>query len=289
MVDFHLSGLANSVKKLLQQLVYSGKQSSRDPLFYFGLTSLVLVGALFFSSDSFATLGNDTTNVVFLNASLARSYINSANSFVGQQLGSVPETPSLGTSQDGFIVAVAPPHAVSLQTLGDISSGNTPSTSRKEVTNYVTQAGDTVQSVADKFGISANTVAWANNLSVTSPLSSGDKLTILPVSGVLHVVQSGDTIANLAKTFKANSDEIIAFNGLQNEEDVYVGDILIIPGGVMPAKPQPSSVIAAPDNYFIFPLLHFIITQGLHYYNAIDIQSLGGFGSPVYAAASGVI
>ena len=55
----------------------------------------------------------------------------------------------------------------------------------------------------------------------------------------------------------------------------------------MPKKPAPSIAKAPlPDTFFIYPT-EGIITQGLHYYNAVDIANK--LGTPVYAAASGIV
>ena len=56
----------------------------------------------------------------------------------------------------------------------------------------------------------------------------------------------------------------------------------------MPKKAGPTinNQIPLADNFFIFPV-QGRITQGLHYYNAIDIANK--CGTPVYAAASGVV
>jgi len=110
----------------------------------------------------------------------------------------------------------------------------------------------------------------------------------LPVDGVLHVVKSGDTVSAIAQTYKAQQDNIISYNDLANQDDIYIGDILIVPGGVMPKNSSAVSGggIPLPNNFFIFPTQGHI-TQGLHFYNAVDIGN--SCGTPIYAAAAGVV
>jgi murein DD-endopeptidase MepM/ murein hydrolase activator NlpD len=92
----------------------------------------------------------------------------------------------------------------------------------------------------------------------------------------------------IALRYKAKADDIISFNNLANQSDIYIGDILIIPGGILPKTA--SSIInkKAPlaDNFFILPT-QGLITQGLHYMNAIDVANK--CGTPIYAAASGTV
>ena len=118
-------------------------------------------------------------------------------------------------------------------------------------------------------------------------IKTGQNLVILPVDGLVHIVKSGDTIGALASTYKVKTDDIIAFNNLANEGDIFIGDILIIPSGIMPVKLAPS-VVQTPlaDSFFIYPTEGYI-SQGLHWYNAIDIANK--CGTPIYAAAAGTV
>jgi len=54
---------------------------------------------------------------------------------------------------------------------------------RDKAITYTVQKGDTVSTIAQKFGISADTIRWANNLS-NDDISVGDTLPILPVTGI---------------------------------------------------------------------------------------------------------
>jgi len=70
---------------------------------------------------------------------------------------------------------------------------------KREIQEYVVEEGDTLFSISQKFGISLETILWANNLNKNSTLKPGQKLIILPVNGVLHEVKSGDTLSEIAK------------------------------------------------------------------------------------------
>ena len=69
---------------------------------------------------------------------------------------------------------------------------------KTDVTEYEVKAGDNLTSIAQNFGISISTITSANNLTSSSKLKVGQKLVILPVSGVLHYVKAGDTITGIA-------------------------------------------------------------------------------------------
>ena len=109
-----------------------------------------------------------------------------------------------------------------------------PNSSRTDVITYVTVDGDTVPSIATKFGISANTVRWANDLGDTDVVAPGKTLNILPTSGLLHTVASGDTIEAIASKYNSNAERIKTVNNLELTS-IANGQRLIIPDGVKPA------------------------------------------------------
>jgi len=168
--------------------------------------------------------------------------------------------------------------------IGDNSLSSRSYNYESQLMNYVVQSGDTVDSVAEQFGVSPKTILWANDLSSSESLKIGQKLTILPVTGALHLVQPGDSLSKIAHRYQADVDQIISFNQLPRNHQIYVGDLLIIPYGQKP-KQAPMYRWSIADT-FIIPAEGWI-TQTLHPYNAVDVAN--HCGTPVYAAASGKV
>src|SRR3989338_8717519 len=112
---------------------------------------------------------------------------------------------------------------------------------RTGLITYTVQPGDTASSIADFFGITTETLLWANNLKETSVIKPGDELTVLPISGVLHKVKSGQTVKWIADYYKAEIEDIMAFNDLPADGRIEVGEKLVVPGGEMPAPAQPKA------------------------------------------------
>ncbi len=271
------------------------KGFSKNPFFYFGVMCFVLFGALFFYSDSLAEPNYlKSSDIIFFN-SFFKNTDNLANNdlFFSKNRELALETPDLRTIQDNSLYAVSTPTILTTQTLGDIFGGS--DQSRKDVTNYTVQVGDRIKDLAERFGISENTIVWANGISRTADLKVGQNLTILPFSGVIHVVKNGDTLEQIAKMYstKANPvkvEDIVADNGLDNPQNIFIGDTLTVRNATMPQKSAPSyTQIVLPNSSLIYPLLHFRITQGVHYFNAVDIQPFSGCGTPVYASAAGTV
>jgi len=103
---------------------------------------------------------------------------------------------------------------------------------------YEVKSGDTAGSIAAAFGVSTSTILTANNLSDTSLLKPGDKLSILPVTGISYKVQRGDSIETIAKKYNVDASRIIAFNSLNADGGLKEGQTLVLPDGYLsPAAP----------------------------------------------------
>jgi murein DD-endopeptidase MepM/ murein hydrolase activator NlpD len=269
----------------------------RDPLSYFGYVAVFL---FFFVAVAFSFFFQGTETI---GDSVGDSKQNSF--FLKSQKSNSSPPQSFFVLQDSAIKASLPPvlmsdsRALAVFTVAE-EPGEVVGDSREGIVEYIVQSGDTVSAIAEKFHISLDTLFWANDLNRNSALKPGQKLIILPVDGILHYVKKGDTISAIAKTYQADASKIIAFNNLSGEGDIYVGDILVIPGGKMP-KSAPKVVSQPPQiaialSYFINPLGPFArITQGLHWYNAVDMvvdndgDGRGDCGQPIFAAAEGMV
>ncbi len=69
---------------------------------------------------------------------------------------------------------------------------------RDKVVEYTVLGGDTIASIGKKFGVSTDTIKWANDLKGDT-IKPGQTLKVPPGTGVGHKVASGDTIYTIAK------------------------------------------------------------------------------------------
>lgn len=113
------------------------------------------------------------------------------------------------------------------------------SVSRK-ISRYTVESGDSVGSVATRFGLSKQTIRWANDLT-SDELIPGTKLDILPRDGIVYVVRSGDTLASIAKKYKADATIITTYNDLEIG-GIKTGLKIIIPDGILPEDERPGYV-----------------------------------------------
>jgi LysM repeat protein len=112
---------------------------------------------------------------------------------------------------------------------------------RNTIVTYEVQPGDVPSEIASMFGITTNTLLWANNLTPNSRIKAGQKLTILPVSGVKYTVTKGDTLDSIVKKYKGNAEKTIALNGLPANGILAVGKDIIIPDGQKPVQYSPKA------------------------------------------------
>lgn len=165
------------------------------------------------------------------------------------------------------------------------------------ISTYVVREGDTLSGIALMFDVSPNTILWANDMSKSSTLKVGQKLTILPVTGVRYTVKKGDTLASIAKKYNGDATEIANYNGI--EGTLASGTEIIIPNGEVhaPAPVRASSArtvtatvkygTAATVGYYMAPLSRYTETQGIHGYNGVDLGASSG--TPIMASAAGEV
>jgi LysM repeat protein len=103
-----------------------------------------------------------------------------------------------------------------------------------EPTTYVVQQGDTLYSIARRFGTTVDAIKAANGLTGNT-ISVGQRLTIpggtvqTPApGGTVHVVQQGDTLYSIARRYNTTVQAIMVANGLSNTR-IVVGQQLRIP------------------------------------------------------------
>lgn len=170
-----------------------------------------------------------------------------------------------------------------------------------QISVYIVREGDALSQIAEMFGVTPNTILWANDLKSGGLIKPGDSLIILPVSGVRYMVKKGDTLPSIAKTYSGDVGDIIAYNGLVSAADIAVGESIVIPGGKVPAPAAPkrpkktpsgtpqsaSGASVAASGYYVNPAPGAVRTQGIHGYNGVDLGA--PTGTPVRAASGGEV
>ncbi len=194
--------------------------------------------------------------------------------------------------------------------------------STQKIQIYKVVAGDTLDTISKKFGVSKNSLVSSNDsLPLKGKLKVGQTIVILPVEGLVYEVKKGDTIEALARKYSTTSKEILKYNNMENASDLQIGDTIVLPGAkkivAKPAEIKAPSVkapsekpaeISAPtqkeekaeisasssdapaaSSGYIWPLPLGAgrISQRLHDDNAVDIAAPKG--TPIYAIKDGTV
>ncbi|RJR25121.1 M23 family metallopeptidase [Candidatus Microgenomates bacterium] len=247
-------------KSLFAEKLYEGRGKLTRPFIHSGMGGIAILGVI-----------------------LAPIIANSVPSFSGQSFAQTPALSAVLSSTSDF----------------EESTSTLITNARAEVIDYTVSSGDTLSGIAKKFDVSVDTILWANNLQPGAKLKPGQVLKISPVTGVIHKVKKGDTVYSLAKHYSTDTQAIVdyPFNTFVNDEnfEIAVGQVLIIPDGIMPKAKQTSPVYTAQQTpnagtvvasgTFVWPTSGKI-SQGFRWYHrAIDIANKTG--TSVLAADAG--
>ena len=168
--------------------------------------------------------------------------------------------------------------------------------------SYVVQPGDTVSSIAGRFGLRTVDVLTWNGLSWRSVIYPGQTLalhgtapaavTVAPSapSASVHTVVAGDTVYGIAQKYGTSVDAVLAANGLSRASIIYPGQSLVVSGtsaapAAAPAPaptPAPAPAPAATathtvvtgDTIFSIAQKHGTTTHALFALNGLSASSI---------------
>jgi LysM repeat protein len=100
---------------------------------------------------------------------------------------------------------------------------------------YIIKEGDTIFAIAQSYGVTPDEIFQANDwLSEEGALIPGKTLIIPGVQSSSaagqYIVQENDTLAAIALNHGVTVEQLVQANGLPDPDNVYVGQVLLIPG-----------------------------------------------------------
>lgn len=192
-----------------------------------------------------------------------------------------------------------------------------PDRARTEIIQYTAVRGDTIYTIAERFGLQPETIAWSNPRRFVQVLYPGDVLNILPVNGVLHVAIANKTLAEIAAQYKVEPYTIIdsEFNALSGATPNSIpgsGTRIVVPGGIAeeitwnpgveldsrtgyvrafaPGQAGSCGQVAESGGAYWSPPLNsnYTFVRGFSaFHTGVDLSA--STGTPVYAANSGPV
>lgn len=115
------------------------------------------------------------------------------------------------------------------------------------VVEYTVAEGESMESIAAKYGISTDEIRWSNGLKTTD-VAAGTVLYIPSTSGIVYTVKADDTVESIAGKYGSNAPEIIALNDLE-VSGISEGMRILVKGGSLPEKERPEYVAPVVRTY----------------------------------------
>jgi LysM repeat protein len=118
---------------------------------------------------------------------------------------------------------------------------------------HVVAWGETVEIIASRYGVSAQDIIAANNLTNPDLIRAGDVLIIPGVEAPaqeagVHIVRQGETLKSIASLYGTTVDAIARANGIVNPNYIYVGQRLIIPGATTSGQTGGQTYVVQPGD-----------------------------------------
>lgn len=126
--------------------------------------------------------------------------------------------------------------------------------------DYTIVRGDTISSIAGKFGLDIGAVLKLNNLQANTVIYPGQKIKLdgspdaaaaapaaeaSDAGGSVYTVKSGDTLSAIAERHGVGLSKVLAWNGLTMGSIIYPGQKITIGGGAAaPAPAAPAAPVA---------------------------------------------
>jgi len=155
-------------------------------------------------------------------------------------------------------------------TMPSTGSGATAASVPMEVTVV---EGDTVSSIAERYGVATAELLARNGLGWSSLIFPGQRLALpggghaepgpaqTPVPEIArHVVAPGDTVSDIAAEHGLTVDQVLSANGLSRQSLIFPGQAIVLPSpqppdAAVPAPSAPASGVApAPEVVAGFPV-----------------------------------
>jgi len=158
---------------------------------------------------------------------------------------------------------------------------------------YSVRRGDSVSSIAQRFGVSVGAIIASNDIRNARTLREGQSLRIPNIDGIPHQVRNGDSLSKIAVTYNVPLEVILDVNDIKSD-NIRQGETLFIPG----ARMNDIDLSLSLGELFMYPVPSRFVTSRygmrkdpisgvLAFHTGIDLRA--DTGTTVVAALDGVV
>ena len=108
------------------------------------------------------------------------------------------------------------------------NSASTKSVSSKNTEKYTVKAGESLNSIASRLGMSGRELAELNDLKANTSLQRGQSISI-PKTVIEYKVKRGDTLIGLASKYGMEINALAEMNDLTPKTQLRIGDVIKVP------------------------------------------------------------
>jgi len=95
---------------------------------------------------------------------------------------------------------------------------------------YRIKKGDMLGVIAEKFGVTEDTLISANNIKQSRLIQIGQYIKVPSIAGILYTVRkTGETAKSIAEKYEVNDEKLTAVNNLKPAEKLHAGEIIFVP------------------------------------------------------------
>lgn len=134
---------------------------------------------------------------------------------------------------------------------------------------HVVQANETVEMIAQKYGVNVDRLIFDNQIYDVTKLVVGQALVIL-YPEIIHQVLAGETLYSIANMYQVSTLEIVRNNSyLAGDEVIEVGENLVI-------KYEDNIIGIIETNGYVYPMVEeYVLTETLPFLTSLSIFSYG--------------
>ena len=123
---------------------------------------------------------------------------------------------------------------------------------------YIVKRNDTLDSIANNFGVRKEDIINANNLPDSFMIFEGQALLIPNVNSNIfdyYVVQRGDTLFSIANRYGTTAAMLALINGIKENEYIYANQTILVPKrGIKTYITKPGDTVSnTADNLGVLP------------------------------------
>lgn len=204
------------------------------------LVLVALLGLVFWGSESKISGNKEQTSPVALSQNdFSVSVDQVSELYIMANLADSLSFASAETIASDYVIANTM-YRAGQTSLDKLEKPNIIFSSSRGVITHVVAAGESLDSIAAKYGLTPDQVRWSNGLK-NANISAGATLYLPSTPGIVYLTKAGETPESIAAKYGSSADEIIALNDLELS-GLSEGVRIVIKNGTLPNTERPEYV-----------------------------------------------